>query len=245
MDENILELLKSTMSVPEMRRLLGLGKTDSYWLVKKQCFETVSVCGRIRILRESFDEWYKSQVRYSRIDGKPPGCKLVESSYSIRDIMCILKVSDSTVYEKLGAHGWKTFKSHGVTRVTKQSFDEWYINQYGFPPRMASPLEVDSVMKLAAKRERDHYIRKGSTHSNLTHKAPDDSDSGDRINEPSAQKAQTSKDYYTLDETAKALDINKKRLYRMIEQKMINAVKQRGCYMIPQEEYVRIGKGGK
>lgn len=32
---------KTTMSVPEMRRILGLRKTDSYWLVHKQCFETV------------------------------------------------------------------------------------------------------------------------------------------------------------------------------------------------------------
>lgn len=29
---------KTTMSVPEMRQLLGIGKTDSYWLVHKQCF---------------------------------------------------------------------------------------------------------------------------------------------------------------------------------------------------------------
>ena len=32
---------KTTMSVPEMRRMLGLRKTDSYWLVHKQCFATV------------------------------------------------------------------------------------------------------------------------------------------------------------------------------------------------------------
>lgn len=30
---------KTTMSVPEMQRLLGLGKTDAYWLVKKQCLQ--------------------------------------------------------------------------------------------------------------------------------------------------------------------------------------------------------------
>ena len=34
------EKKKTTMSVTEMRKLLGLGKTDSYWLVHKNCFET-------------------------------------------------------------------------------------------------------------------------------------------------------------------------------------------------------------
>lgn len=35
------EKKRTTMSVPEMRRMLGLGKTDSYWLVHRQCFETI------------------------------------------------------------------------------------------------------------------------------------------------------------------------------------------------------------
>lgn len=30
--------LKNTMSVPEMRRLLGLKKTESYWLVHRNFF---------------------------------------------------------------------------------------------------------------------------------------------------------------------------------------------------------------
>ena len=33
---------KTTMSVPEMRRMLGLRKTDSYWLVHKQCSTALS-----------------------------------------------------------------------------------------------------------------------------------------------------------------------------------------------------------
>ena len=33
---------KTTMSVREMRQLLGLGKTDSYWLLHKNLFEVHS-----------------------------------------------------------------------------------------------------------------------------------------------------------------------------------------------------------
>lgn len=63
---------KTTMSVPEMRRMLGLRKTDSYWLVHKQCFETVMVKGKMRIVIDSFERWYANQVKYKKVDGPPP-----------------------------------------------------------------------------------------------------------------------------------------------------------------------------
>ena len=47
--EKAVEVDRTTMSVPEMRRLLGLGKTDSYWLVHKNVFETILVAGTIRV----------------------------------------------------------------------------------------------------------------------------------------------------------------------------------------------------
>lgn len=35
---------KTTMSVREMQQLLGLGKTDSYWLLHKNLFEVILWC---------------------------------------------------------------------------------------------------------------------------------------------------------------------------------------------------------
>lgn len=58
---------KISMSVPEMRKLLGLGKTASYWLVKKNYFETVIVAGRMRVMIESFERWYRAQTHYKMI----------------------------------------------------------------------------------------------------------------------------------------------------------------------------------
>ena len=46
---------KKSMSVREMRRLLGLGKTESYWLVKKNYFDTVIIGGKMRVMIESFE----------------------------------------------------------------------------------------------------------------------------------------------------------------------------------------------
>ena len=48
---------KTTMSVREMRQLLGLGKTDSYWLLHKNLFEVILINDKRRIVISSFEKW--------------------------------------------------------------------------------------------------------------------------------------------------------------------------------------------
>ena len=59
---------KKSMSVMEMGRMLGLKKTNSYWLIKKGWFETVSVAGKMRVMVDSFEEWYQSQTHYRKVN---------------------------------------------------------------------------------------------------------------------------------------------------------------------------------
>lgn len=61
------------MSVPEMGKMLGLGKVESYWLVKKNYFKTIQVAGRMRVMLDSFEDWYAGQFHYKKVDGTPPG----------------------------------------------------------------------------------------------------------------------------------------------------------------------------
>ena len=58
---------KKTMSVMEMGRMLGLKKTDSYWLVHKGCFETTLVQGVMWINIASFEHWYQAQNQYQKV----------------------------------------------------------------------------------------------------------------------------------------------------------------------------------
>lgn len=60
------QVLRRTMSVPEMRKLLGLKKTESYWLVHRKFFRTETIGGMMRIDLESFEKWYANQVKYGR-----------------------------------------------------------------------------------------------------------------------------------------------------------------------------------
>ena len=46
----VLYLDKKSISVPEMRRILGLGKTESYWLIKKGYFKTIMLFGKMRVM---------------------------------------------------------------------------------------------------------------------------------------------------------------------------------------------------
>ena len=59
---------KKSMSVMEMGRMLGLKKTNSYWLIKKGWFETVMVAGKTRVMVDSFEEWYQSQTHYRKVN---------------------------------------------------------------------------------------------------------------------------------------------------------------------------------
>lgn len=57
---------KKTMSVMEMGRLLGLKKTDSYYVANKGWFKIILVGGKRRIMIDSFEEWYRNQSHYKK-----------------------------------------------------------------------------------------------------------------------------------------------------------------------------------
>ena len=87
---------KKYFSVAEMGRLLGLKKTDRYYLLHKGLFTTIKAFGKTWVDVRSFEAWYEQQDRYRKVTGEKPGKKLREKSYSVRDIMDILEISEDT-----------------------------------------------------------------------------------------------------------------------------------------------------
>ena len=126
---------KTTMSVPEMQRLLGLGKTDAYWLVKKQCFETAIINGKIRIVIDSFESWYARQVKHKKVHGPPPGKVLRAESYSPQELAEELGVALSTLYEIIKRCHIETFEVDTWMRISKDSFRKWYSAQHKYRTR--------------------------------------------------------------------------------------------------------------
>ena len=80
---------KTSISVPEMQRLLGMKKVEAYWLVKQGRFKVILVGGKMRIMLDSFEEWYGSQFRYKKVNGPEPGQLLPAS------LTCLLYTSPS------------------------------------------------------------------------------------------------------------------------------------------------------
>lgn len=143
--EKPVENERTTMSVPEMRRLLGLGKTESYWLVHKKVFETILVNGKMRIRLESFEHWYSMQVRYKKVDGPPPGEALRQQSYSAGDIAELLQLTESTVYEIIKRSHMETIQVNYQMRVPADVFDRWYNSQTRY--RTQADRERDAVLE--------------------------------------------------------------------------------------------------
>lgn len=84
---------RSTMSVPEMRKLLGLKKTDSYWLVHKNLFKTQIIGGMMRIDLESFEKWYADQDIYRKVTHIPTAEELEKDYICLQDAADMLGIS--------------------------------------------------------------------------------------------------------------------------------------------------------
>ena len=59
--QNTVAETKRTYTVEEIAKLLSIGRTTAYALVKEGHFKTVRIGSAIRISRQSFDEWLDRQ----------------------------------------------------------------------------------------------------------------------------------------------------------------------------------------
>lgn len=141
--------LQKTMSVPEMRKLLGLKKTESYWLVHRNFFKTEIIGGVMRIDIESFEKWYANQVKHKKVNGEAPGKELKKTSYSFQEAANLLGVNNANLYEIWKKENRKTITVDFVMRIPKEEFEKWYEQQdvYKKPDKMPtiSDMEKDYI----------------------------------------------------------------------------------------------------
>lgn len=122
---------QKTMSVPDLMRILGLGKTSTYRLVNQCYFKTYVVFGKLRIDVESFEKWYAGQFHYKKVNGERPGTDHIET-IAPTTIAKVLGVSKSTAYDFLNNGEIEFIVVKGKRRVIKQSFEDWYASQNRF-----------------------------------------------------------------------------------------------------------------
>lgn len=136
--------MKKTMSVPEMRELLGLKKTESYWLVHKNYFKTEIIDGTMRVDIASFEKWYANQTKHKKVTGEKPGAELCASSYSFRDVANMLGEYDGTIYDLWNRKGLSTITVDYRKRIPREVFDHWYANQNEYH-KVGGPATIEEM----------------------------------------------------------------------------------------------------
>lgn len=117
------------MSVHEMGDMLGLKKTDRYWLVHKNYFRTETLLGKMRVEIASFEKWYANQVKYQKVTREEPGVELKKWSYSVRDIAQLLEIEESVAYDLVKRENLETVTIDYWKRIPKEEFWNWYNGQ--------------------------------------------------------------------------------------------------------------------
>lgn len=144
---------RTSMSVPEMGRILGLGKTESYWLIKKNYFKTILVGNTMRVMIDSFEEWYANQFKYQKVDGTPPGEELKKTTYSMEELGQRLGLKEATAYELVAKGHFDVVDVLGKRRVTKESFERWYASQTDYRTVEDQELDADIMASTYGRRK--------------------------------------------------------------------------------------------
>ena len=136
--------MKRTMSVPEMRKLLGIKKTESYWLVHKNYFKTELINGTMRVDIASFEKWYANQTKHKKVTGEKPGAQLCATSYSFRDVANMLGEYDGTIYDLWNRKGLPTVTVNYRKRIPREIFDSWYEKQNKYH-KVDGPATIEEI----------------------------------------------------------------------------------------------------
>ena len=117
-----------TMTVADMKRILGLGKTAAYRLINQCQFKTYLVFGKMRIDVESFEDWYAGQFHYKKVNGERPG-KKYEETIAPTTMAEVLGIPRSTSNDLMNDGLVDFIWVNGTRRILKESFDKWYVSQ--------------------------------------------------------------------------------------------------------------------
>ena len=122
--------------MPEMGKLLGLKKTDRYWLVHKNVFESKEIAGKMRINIASFEKWYDSQSRYRTKEDREKDAIVEEATITMPEMARLLGLTRSQVYQILRnpkySHFFETIVIAEKKRITKESFQKFLEGQDQF-----------------------------------------------------------------------------------------------------------------
>lgn len=117
-----------TMTVPDVMRILGLGKTATYRLINQCRFKTYLVFGKMRVDVDSFEKWYAGQFHYKKVNGERPG-KKYGKTISPLTVAKVLGIPRSTANDLMNDGIVEFIWVENKRRIIQESFDKWYSSQ--------------------------------------------------------------------------------------------------------------------
>ena len=166
---------KTTMSVTEMRKLLGLKKTDSYsvrdiaqmlsidessvyYLIKRNQIPTFKVETWIRIRKDDFDRWYASQNKHRTQEDREKDAMKEAEPLTMPEMAQELYITRKDVYNILAKKENQDIFDIVVIadkkRVTRESFERWYAGQSKYRKLSdRTPEELNQIRMAAKKKE--------------------------------------------------------------------------------------------
>lgn len=116
------------MSVPDVMRILGLGKTATYRLINQCRFKTYLVLGKMRVDVDSFEDWYAGQFHYEKVNGERPG-KKYGKTLSPLTIAKVLGIPRSTANDLMNDGIVDFIWVDGKRRIKRESFDNGMLHK--------------------------------------------------------------------------------------------------------------------
>ena len=113
------------MSVMEMGKLLGLGKTESYYLVRKNYFKVITVGTTMRVMIPSFEEWYEHQIMYQKVGRMPTITDLEKDYIRLQEAAALAGVTSGTITKWIQMGHFSSAGAGKALRIHRNEFLKW------------------------------------------------------------------------------------------------------------------------
>lgn len=162
---------RTTISVPEMGRWLGLGKTPTYDVLRENNIETIKVGNGIkkytRVVLDSFEAWYAGQTHYKKVlEECPIGASFYHPTpdprpvdeqiqaifgdrivYTVEEARMFLVISRTGMYDLVGLNLFPSTKVNNKYVIPADLFHEWAEKQTFFSLSAEYDLRKDMMAR--------------------------------------------------------------------------------------------------
>lgn len=162
---------RTSISVPEMGRWLGLGKTRAYEVIRENKLQTIKVGTGVkkytRVMLDSFEEWYAGQTHYKKVsENCPIGASFYHPApnprpvdeqiqeifgdrivYTVDEAKMFLIISRTGMYDLVGLKLFPSVKVNNKYVIPADLFHAWAEEQQFFSLSAEYDLRKDMMAR--------------------------------------------------------------------------------------------------